>query len=208
MSKIIEYENRICIVCGATFKVNVKASNKTCSHECSKRYRSRKDTQKKDKRIRGKDFISLELLYKRDRGICYLCGLECNYHDYKIIDGYFVTGPMYPTVDHTVPLSRGGKHSWDNVRLAHFKCNYVKGEATGRNIISVEERKKNARERCKNKKEVIMYNNGMEYMRFESTASAARYFDFKDKSIQNACRGEGTGGKGSHKMYGFEWYYA
>ena len=33
----------------------------------------------------------------------------------------------YPSIDHTVPVSKGGTHTWDNVQLAHFYCNRVKG---------------------------------------------------------------------------------
>jgi 5-methylcytosine-specific restriction endonuclease McrA len=31
------------------------------------------------------------------------------------------------TLDHVVPMSRGGGHVWANVQLAHFYCNSIKG---------------------------------------------------------------------------------
>ena len=34
----------------------------------------------------------------------------------------------YPTIDHVMPLAKGGMHSWDNVRLAHHGCNSAKGD--------------------------------------------------------------------------------
>ena len=34
---------------------------------------------------------------------------------------------MYKTIDHTVPLARGGTHTMDNVTMAHFTCNASKG---------------------------------------------------------------------------------
>lgn len=34
---------------------------------------------------------------------------------------------MRVTLDHVVPLSRGGTHTWDNVAPAHWKCNMAKG---------------------------------------------------------------------------------
>lgn len=42
----------------------------------------------------------------------------------RIVEG---GGDNYPSVDHIVPLAKGGLHSWDNVQLAHFKCNTLKG---------------------------------------------------------------------------------
>jgi 5-methylcytosine-specific restriction endonuclease McrA len=33
----------------------------------------------------------------------------------------------FGTVDHIVPVSRGGEHTWDNVQAAHWICNHRKG---------------------------------------------------------------------------------
>lgn len=33
----------------------------------------------------------------------------------------------YPTIDHIIPLSKGGLHSWNNIQLAHLSCNSSKG---------------------------------------------------------------------------------
>jgi 5-methylcytosine-specific restriction endonuclease McrA len=38
-----------------------------------------------------------------------------------------VPAPLAPTVDHIVPLSKGGDDTRGNVQLAHFRCNSVKG---------------------------------------------------------------------------------
>jgi 5-methylcytosine-specific restriction endonuclease McrA len=34
--------------------------------------------------------------------------------------------PLAPTVDHIIPVSRAGTHTWDNVQLAHALCNSMK----------------------------------------------------------------------------------
>lgn len=34
----------------------------------------------------------------------------------------------YPNVEHVIPISKGGTHTWDNVKLAHRKCNWEKGD--------------------------------------------------------------------------------
>jgi len=36
--------------------------------------------------------------------------------------------PLSPSLDHTIPLSRGGAHDPDNVQLAHLRCNVAKGD--------------------------------------------------------------------------------
>lgn len=52
------------------------------------------------------------LVWERDGGVCGICG--------KVISGNF-------TIDHIIPLSRGGKHCYENVQIAHGKCNNQKG---------------------------------------------------------------------------------
>jgi 5-methylcytosine-specific restriction endonuclease McrA len=34
--------------------------------------------------------------------------------------------PLFGTVDHVVPLNRGGTHTWSNVQAAHLRCNMSK----------------------------------------------------------------------------------
>lgn len=58
-------------------------------------------------------------LTKRDRGRCGIC--------HKPVRA--ATGPMRPSIDHVVPLSRGGLHELSNVQLAHFRCNLSKNNA-------------------------------------------------------------------------------
>lgn len=91
---------------------------------------------KRERRIKNngkidKD-ISLRSLYERDKGICHLCGGHCDYSDHKVTEeGYFIAGLRYPSIDHVVPLSKGGTHTWENVKLACFGCNVAKGNGDG-----------------------------------------------------------------------------
>lgn len=112
--------NRICKECGTPF---------VSSHEvyCSDRCRRKAGNRQREARRRGyKSAIPLALLYKRDNGVCYICGCQCSYKDYSIVDEAFIVGPTYPTVEHVIPLSKGGPDSWDNVRLACHRCNTKK----------------------------------------------------------------------------------
>jgi len=60
----------------------------------------------------GENF-SLDEIYERDNGICGICASLVDRKD--------------ASIDHIIPLSRGGKHSRRNVQLAHRTCNSRKG---------------------------------------------------------------------------------
>lgn len=69
--------------------------------------------------------VTLEKLIKRDGLTCAICGLPCFYYGEPTAD-------LYPTMDHIVPISRGGGHTWDNVQIAHRLCNINKSNHIGR----------------------------------------------------------------------------
>lgn len=121
-----------CIECGEKFKT-LHDGNIYCSDKCRKRKYYRVHRISKDKRLRrnGKvDYsITLSKLIKRDKNMCHICGEECNGEDYiKTEEGYFIAGERYPSIDHVIPIAKGGKHRWDNVRLAHRGCNVLKSD--------------------------------------------------------------------------------
>lgn len=71
--------------------------------------------------------ITKEFLYKKYNGMCCICGEKCDSEDYYYNkDGYFITGKKYPTIDHIIPISKGGEHTEENTQLAHFVCNCKK----------------------------------------------------------------------------------
>ena len=67
--------------------------------------------------------ITLEMLFKKDNGVCYLCGDVC---DWSAVDAEGNALNEYPSIDHVRPISKGGTHTWDNVKLAHRGCNTAK----------------------------------------------------------------------------------
>lgn len=60
-------------------------------------------------------------VFERDGWTCYLCHRPLD----PAADPY---DPSSPTIDHVVPLSRGGQHVLDNVRTACLGCNSAKQE--------------------------------------------------------------------------------
>lgn len=59
-------------------------------------------------------------VFTRDGWTCWLCGCSVD----RLLTGHDRGGP---TVDHVVPLSRGGAHDMANLRLAHMACNAGRG---------------------------------------------------------------------------------
>lgn len=90
-----------------------------CIKEAQRECRRRREHKKRFQTLGG-DLISLKELYKRDKGICYLCGCECDWNDCIRYETGQITGPTYPSIDHVIPRAKGGKHIWGNVRLACF----------------------------------------------------------------------------------------
>ena len=68
--------------------------------------------------------VTLQNLIKRDGLTCAICGLECIYGDDPL-------ALLYPTMDHIIPISKGGGHTWDNVQIAHRICNINKSNLIG-----------------------------------------------------------------------------
>lgn len=113
-----------CPVCGKLTNRPKYCSDKCCNKIGWKNNEIRRRSLIKEQLV--DEDITLEKLYERDNGVCWLCGLKCNWNDFEYQDNWFIAGNFYPSVDHIKPLSKGGKHSWTNIRLAHRRCNSVK----------------------------------------------------------------------------------
>ena len=118
----------VCEWCGSDF-INDRADRKYCSVVCRNRSCNKRGEITRRLRIDGNTIenVSLEDLYKRDAGICHICGGQCRYDDYTVVGDVFIAGNYYPSIDHIIPLAKGGEHSYDNVRLAHRICNARRG---------------------------------------------------------------------------------
>lgn len=135
-------KSRNCAVCNQPFLAPSRSStSKTCSRICGRRvaadtYRSTHPLLPPSRRTwlkfneRGRaitsqsgalyERIDRELVYRRDSWACGICG--------DAIDST-LTWPhiMFKSVDHIVPLSEGGAHTYGNVQAAHWLCNCYKG---------------------------------------------------------------------------------
>lgn len=67
-------------------------------------------------RIKGAERIEKvdrAVVFKRDGGRCHICGRRC--------------APGAFELDHLIPLSRGGSHTYENVAVSHAHCNRSRG---------------------------------------------------------------------------------
>lgn len=138
---------RKCASCGIEFEPTNNGVDKvTCSPKCdaehvrkyAREYYAKKmasDPGFIDK-VRGAEFkrkslkrdafvehVSRDGVMSRDKWICHLCGL-------RIPKSAKWPDRMFGTLDHVIPLSKGGKHSYANIKAAHLSCNCSKNDRT------------------------------------------------------------------------------
>ena len=110
-----------CEICGSP----IPSGRHVCS-KCAKDRQRHYDNLKKSKRrvaalTKESAGITLAKLYERDAGVCWICGQLCDF-------GADSNSNLYPSIDHVVPISKGGKDEWSNIKLAHRLCNSMRGD--------------------------------------------------------------------------------
>lgn len=65
------------------------------------------------------EHVEVGAVYERDNWVCHICGgkVDCMLKH---------PDPMCVSLDHIVPLSKGGEHSYINCATAHLRCNIQK----------------------------------------------------------------------------------
>ena len=117
-----KFVHRSCEVCGRRFYTSQEY--RTVCYGCLPR--AKHINHRKRARAFGVQFdptITLDGLIERDKNTCAICGKKCDINDKR----WKHVGPLYPSIDHIVPMSMGGNHTWDNVQLTHLLCNVRKG---------------------------------------------------------------------------------
>lgn len=119
--------------CAAPF-TSKRPDAKWCSEPCSRRaynarreedgrlakYRSERRQRQRAQTDDSEVFRAVDVM-ERDDWTCWLCA--------EPIDREATwPAPLSRSVDHVVPLSKGGAHALSNVRAAHLRCNLVKGD--------------------------------------------------------------------------------
>ena len=112
---------RACIACNTIIPKTARADKKYCSEECSSKLRGR--SMNVERRIRTSEAVlhfKRVDVYERDNWTCQLCLKSVN-------PNLVFPDPMCASLDHVIPLSRGGSHQSSNVQLAHLRCNTSRG---------------------------------------------------------------------------------
>lgn len=127
---VVKYSDQsfhFCKRCGAV--IYNQTSRVYCSEACLKKTFNSKSKDERLRKYKAQecDCIDIKVLYERDQGQCHLCGGICDWNDFQMINDYFVAGNYYPSIDHLTPISAGGAHKWNNVKLAHRICNSRRG---------------------------------------------------------------------------------
>lgn len=148
---LLNDKTHICTVCGKSFSIadymkdcdlkQIQHNPIYCSNACKRRANHRKGKECKKRsgnydrgnhRHRARKYgvayepgITLKKVFKRDNGICQICGKPCDWSDRRW-NKY--CGPTSPSIDHIIPMDKGGGHVWENVQLAHMMCNSEKGD--------------------------------------------------------------------------------
>lgn len=109
-----------CPVCGGGFTWTHER-RKYCSAECqSIGFRILKTQCNRRRKLRRQmlphDVFDDIEVYERDHWVCGICG--------ETVDPSLAPPhPLSKSIDHIQPLSRGGRHTKDNCRTAHLRCN-------------------------------------------------------------------------------------
>jgi hypothetical protein len=95
-----------------------------CSSKCSKKHGKRIQSQKRRARMKGVEVESINpnLVFKRDQWACRICGIKTP----KKLQG--TNDPNAPSLDHIIPIAKGGPHIYENVQCACRKCNSYKSD--------------------------------------------------------------------------------
>lgn len=119
----------ICIECGCQVTTSYGDKHKRyCSDDCAIARQSRIEKRKRRARKlnNGKvESIDPIVIFTRDGWKCRLCGKKTP----KKLRG--TINDNAPELDHVIPLSKGGPHTFANVQTACRKCNQLKGATIG-----------------------------------------------------------------------------
>jgi 5-methylcytosine-specific restriction endonuclease McrA len=120
-----ETKVKICGWCGDGVEVSSSSLASKLYHDACRaeatRHRNRKKTVKRQG-AKTVERIDIFVLAERDNFVCHICS--------GLVDMSVSRVSRFgATVDHVVPISKGGLDSLENVRLAHWICNIRKSDS-------------------------------------------------------------------------------
>ena len=146
-----------CADCGETFTPPPNSASrarprKYCSRACASRVNLElaranrpplKDPAEKKRAMRARTALKRarrrttqvepvipSIVFERDGWRCHLCGKKCR----TDVDGRH---PQGATIDHLIPLSKCGPHTYVNIATAHRACNVSKGNRASNDQLAL-----------------------------------------------------------------------
>lgn len=126
-------QTSVCPVCGQEF-VQKGCKLKYCSPLCANKaqaevYRRNSITRRALRKTNGRiEKIIPKEIFERDGWKCQLCGKKVSKRLYKTKGTKRY--PNAPSIDHIIPISKGGEHISSNVQCACYLCNCKKSNKT------------------------------------------------------------------------------
>lgn len=114
-----------CGWCNTDMEVPFSYTGTRAYHEpCRAEALRRRNKNKSDKRQSAKTDVQIRFheIAKRDLGVCHICQKEVDLSLPR-------TSKMGGTLDHVIPISKGGLDLVENLRLAHWICNIRKSDS-------------------------------------------------------------------------------
>jgi len=133
------FKSRSCKVCNSWF-LSLFA-DACCSADCQAEWKKKSPSAIENKRIgrdrrraRKKDAfvenVHRKKIYEADGYRCHMCNRKCK-QAFVYLKNSMVPHPLSPTIDHVIPLAKGGTHEPSNCRTACYQCNNRKGDRGG-----------------------------------------------------------------------------
>jgi 5-methylcytosine-specific restriction endonuclease McrA len=110
---------RACCTCGVVYPEQQYAPSSRrhgvwCCNECRRPSKRASDARRKLAKLSTQvQQVDLRIVAERDGWRCHICGGQVTRKNWSL--------------DHVIPVSRGGPHTYANVALAHRSCNSSKG---------------------------------------------------------------------------------
>lgn len=113
-----------CVVCETTFLGHGGAlyCSTSCRRDSTPARNGRRRAKVKRRALTSGGGVSRHAVFERDNWTCRICGMA-------VLRTARVPAPYAPTLDHIIPLARGGSHEPSNVQCAHFICNSRKADS-------------------------------------------------------------------------------
>ena len=117
-------KNLTCFTCRKDF-LGTKRNRTYCSRECLEKGRHERNYPNVLKRqlrfsVAKKEHFQRIDIFERDNWTCGICNEQIDSSRKR-------PDPLSPSIDHIIPISRGGDHTRENVQAAHLGCNVSKG---------------------------------------------------------------------------------